>query len=84
MARVMALSPSLAMPTGVVQFTIDGVKQPTTVTLDSTGQAALLLSGIVSGQHLIHVDYFSTDGNFLGSSADQLFTLTFSSGNRQH
>jgi autotransporter-associated beta strand protein len=81
MARAAALSPSLMVPTGVAVFYVDG-KQWTTAALDSTGQAALLLSGIASGQHVIDVVYVNSDGDFTNSMSEMFVTLTFTTGNR--
>ncbi len=69
-ARVTAVPPGGGVPSGVVQFYINGVLRGSGV-LDSTGVAQLVLpGGLPVGVHVVRAVYVG-DGNYLGSSVTE-------------
>lgn len=62
------LPPSTGVPTGTVQFKVDGADFETPVRLVE-GQGSLNSVAIPAGHHLISVEY-SGDANFLGTTAE--------------
>src|SRR5207244_1041517 len=47
----------LGTPTGTVTFVVDGVPQPTNVTLNGVGKATFVTSTLSAGVHFINVNY---------------------------
>jgi hypothetical protein len=68
-ATVSANSPSTAVPTGSVQFMIDGSNAGTPVALSSTGVATYSTSTLGPGTHTIAAFYVNSDGNFNNSNS---------------
>lgn len=58
-ATVDAVSPSLATPSGMVIFTVDGVAQPA-VNLDPNGQATITVRFNTPGDHVVVATYVAT------------------------
>ena len=67
-ALVAATSPGSGIPTGTVQFKVDGVNLGSPVPLNASGQASLSISTIAVGPHLVAAIY-SGDSNFAGSTS---------------
>jgi hypothetical protein len=65
-ATVSPMAPGAGLPSGTVQFQMDGINIGAPVTLVN-GQASLITAAVPVGSHSIAVVY-SGDGNFLGSS----------------
>src|SRR5262249_45183766 len=58
------------VPTGSVQFVVDGSNFGSPVLLDATGKAVSLPDAFLSGaSHTIQVVYTNSDGNFIGSKS---------------
>jgi hypothetical protein len=69
-ATVSAASPNAGVPTGTVNFSIDGgAAQP--AALDSSGQATLRVSNLSVGSHSVSAAY-AGDGNFAASTSPPL------------
>ena len=62
-ATVTAVAPGVGLPTGTVQFRIDGVNVGAPVALNASGQAAFATSTMTVGRHVVTAVY-SGDGNF--------------------
>jgi hypothetical protein len=72
-ASVVPVAPAVGMPTGMIEFDIDGTAFQTEQ-LDNTGHATLMVMTLTKGSHKITVKYLG-DGNFKGSSS-KLITQT--------
>jgi subtilisin-like proprotein convertase family protein len=66
-ASIAAKSPGAGVPTGNVQFTVDGATLPTLYPLNANGQTGLDTSTLALGTHTISASYMG-DGNFNASS----------------
>jgi large repetitive protein len=66
-ANIAPNAPGAGLPTGNVQFVLDGTTLPTVYALNANGQAGLDISTLSLGTHTISVDYFG-DGHFNGSN----------------
>ncbi len=74
-ATVASASPGGPVPTGSVQFTVDGAPYGSPVTLDAAGVAALpAISTLGIGTHTIATDY-SGDATWLPSSGSGTHTI---------
>jgi hypothetical protein len=62
--QVTAVAPGAGIPTGTVQFLVDGVPTGAPATL-SGGVASASFTTLAAGQHLVAAEY-AGDGNFLG------------------
>ena len=67
-ATVTAVAPGSGIATGLVQFRVDGVNFGGAATLDSTGRATILTTGIAVGRHTVTAVY-AGDGSFNGSTS---------------
>ena len=56
------------IPTGAVEFSIDGIAIGDPVLLDQDGVADLTISSLAVGSHTVTADYINTDGYFTASS----------------
>jgi hypothetical protein len=70
-AAVAANAPGSGIPTGQVQFTVDGVVQ-TPVTLNASGVATLTLSTLTAGSHTITATYLNGDAHFNAGTTTSL------------
>ena len=59
------------VPTGSVQFEIDGTPDGNPVPLDSTGAASITTSTLGIGSHTITATYTNSDGHFTPPSTSQ-------------
>jgi sugar lactone lactonase YvrE len=66
-ATVTAQDPSMATPTGSVQFVIDGSNVNAPLNLDDTGTATLTLTSLGLGAHGVSAVYTSDSTDFTGS-----------------
>ncbi len=64
-STVSAQNPADGIPTGIVQFNVDGALLGSPVALDGNGVATLSTSALTAGSHLIIAEY-SGDGTFQG------------------
>ena len=55
------------MPTGSVQFVVDGSELRSPVTLNASGQAALTTSALHAGSHSVYAVYTSNSSGFANS-----------------
>ena len=67
-AMILANSPSLATPTGSVQFQIDGVNVGTPIALINGVPSPFVIAGISAGNHIVSAVYVNSDGNFQGGT----------------
>jgi hypothetical protein len=65
-ANITAHSPGVGTPTGVVQFSVDGVNLGSPVTLTSGSATSPLIANLTPGSHLVLADY-QGDSNFSGT-----------------
>ena len=70
-AQVVAILPGLGIPTGNVQFTVDGVNQGSPVPLDVSGKASLSVSTLAVGPHQVAAIY-KGDSNFVTSTSTSI------------
>jgi len=56
-ATVRTLAPGTGIPTGTVQFTIDGITFGAPIQLNATGQAAFVTSSLAAGRHVVSASY---------------------------
>ena len=68
-ATVTAALPGSGIPTGTVQFVIDGSPSGLPVAVDGTGKATLSIASLTVGPHTINATFTSSDSNFSGSVA---------------
>jgi hypothetical protein len=68
-------APSLATPTGSVQFVIDGSAATGAVGLNAAGQATFSTSMLAPGKHSVAATYTSNSPNFTGSSGGPVQTV---------
>ncbi len=64
------------IPTGTVQFQVDGSNDQSPVALNSSGAAEIALSSLDSGTHTITATYSNSDGNFTPPSTSQTISVT--------
>jgi hypothetical protein len=67
-ATVTAVAPGAGIPSGTVQFRVDGVNVGAAATLNSSGQAAYATTTLSVGTHTITA-VFSGDANFNASTS---------------
>jgi Bacterial Ig-like domain (group 3)/Dockerin type I domain len=67
-AQVAATSPGGGIPTGTVQFAVDGSPQGSPVPLNAAGQASLTIATLSMGPHLVSASY-GGDSNFAVSTS---------------
>jgi len=70
-ATVAPVAPAFGVPTGSVQFRVDGVNVGVPVTLNPVGQAAYVTTTLTVGSHTVTAVY-SGDGSFTGSTSGSL------------
>jgi len=70
-ATVTARLPGTGVPTGTVQFRIDGVGVGSPVSLNTSGQATYTTSSVAVGRHTVSAVY-SGDGNFNTSTSGNI------------
>jgi FtsP/CotA-like multicopper oxidase with cupredoxin domain len=70
-AAVAAVAPGSGVPGGTVQFQIDGRNSGAAVTVNSSGQAAMVTSTLAIGRHTV-VAVYSGDGRFTTSTSTTL------------
>jgi len=70
-ATVAPVAPATGVPTGTIQFRLDGAPLGSPVLLDGTGAASLATSAIPAGSHTIDAVYLG-DGAFAGSVSTAL------------
>jgi 1-phosphatidylinositol phosphodiesterase len=63
-ARVRNNSHTHFIPTGMIQFVVDGSNFGTPVTLDRAGRASTTVQFLSVGSHTVAVVYLNSDGNF--------------------
>ena len=68
---VTAVAPGAGLPTGTVQFRIDGADVGAPVTLNGSGQAAYLTNTLTVGRHTVAAVY-AGDGAFTTSTSANL------------
>ena len=73
-ATVRARFAAMGTPTGTFQFRVDGHDRGGPRTLDASGRASLMLSGLVAGDHWVSGGYLS-DGSFTASSPMRLYQV---------
>ncbi len=73
-ATIAPVAPGSGVPTGSVTFTVDGVVQTTSVPLNGSGQATLVLPGLTGGQHTFSASY-PGDGNFSATKSTKNFVV---------
>jgi hypothetical protein len=69
--QVKPVAPSIATPTGSVQFQIDGVNSGSPVDLESDGTAVLQTSSLTNGRHTV-VALYGGDTGFVTSTSNTL------------
>ncbi|MDE1769010.1 MAG: Ig-like domain repeat protein [Thaumarchaeota archaeon] len=69
-AKIKSVSPAIGVPTGTVQFTIDGTAQ-SPVIISSTGKATYTISSLSVGLHSVIAQY-SGSSNFVSSTSTAL------------
>lgn len=67
------------VPTGAVQFVIDGTNYGSPVPL-AAGAASISTSSLSAGQHIIKANYINSDGNFSNSNANLMGNETVNFG----
>jgi 1-phosphatidylinositol phosphodiesterase len=69
-ARVVNTSGTAAVPTGAVQFMVDGSNFGSPVPVDATGRASLTIPHALSvGTHTVSATFTNSDGHFMGSQS---------------
>ena len=66
-ATVTPAQPTNGMPTGSVQFSIDGSAVGDPVSLDANSHATLTTSSLAVASHTVAASYINADGNFYNS-----------------
>jgi FtsP/CotA-like multicopper oxidase with cupredoxin domain len=77
-ARVRAVT-GVTIPTGTVQFTIDGAAVGAPVALSATGRATYLATGLAAGSHTVIAVY--SGSNVFSGSSSATFTQTVNQAN---
>ncbi len=70
-ATVTAVAPGAGLPTGTIQFRIDGISVGFPVGLNASGQAAYVTSTMAVGRHTVSAVY-SGDGNFTARTSGNI------------
>jgi hypothetical protein len=65
-------SGSIAVPTGIVQFVVDGSNFGNPVTVGATGNASLPDTFLAGAGHTVQALYTNIDGNFIASNSTNL------------
>jgi autotransporter-associated beta strand protein len=78
-ATVTPVSPGGGVPTGTLQFVLDGVVQPA-VSLNGNGQAGLDIANLPAATHTVGA-IFNGNANYLGSTAGNVLTHTVNKAN---